>query len=345
MAQRKALTKDDLNPMVRNLPALMLFVAVAVPPGGADEGIELSPHWRAGDNAYVEISQVVEQSVAPVADGAAPIRTHIETTHGLRRKIVRAGADGFRIEYTLDRFRHAIRSDALTFACDSDAPATASAPAGVAAALRSVLGGQASLEIDAGGDIRFFSGLGDARRELERVAAENVVLAKVRDDLDDDACRFRWGQALLAPYAFRKVKPGDRWQREIQQTNPSTGRLAYLFEFELREVTAKEGRPAAIITYKGNVRGLDPPPSRPGGLEMSLRDGTFSGAAQYDVQRGEMIAWTQDAELTVDVARRAPDGARSAAMTLRQKIGTTVGVLTIEQRDAQRTARSTPSGG
>lgn len=338
------MTKEYLK-MSRLRSVAVLTAILFVLTARADDGVELTPHWKAGDNAYVELSQVVEQLVTPDGTAGAPIRTHIETTHGLKRKVVRAGADGFRLEYSFDRFRHAIRSDALSFAYDTDGPATASAPAGVAAALRSVLGGQASLEIDPGGDIRFFSGLGDARRELEHLATENVVLAKVRDDLDDDACRFRWGQVLLAPYAFRAVKPGDRWQREIQQANPSTGKLTYLFDFELREVATKDSRPSAVITYKGTVRGAEKAAPRPDGLELALRDGSFTGVAHYDIQRGEIVAWAQDAELTVDVTRRGKDGAPGPALVLNQKIGTTVRVLTTEQREAQRAARPASSGG
>lgn len=331
--------------MTRHARLVVSLLLFTLPHAARADELVLTPRWRAGDTAYVELAQLVEQSVAPAAAADQPIRTRIETTHGLRRKIVRAGADGVRLLYTLERFRHAITSDGLNFSFDSDAPSAASAPAGVAAALGSVLGGQASIEFGPDGAITFFSGLGDARRQLDRLSADNLVLAKLRDDLDDDACQFRWGQAQLAPYAFRAVNPGDQWQREIRQANPSIGTLIYSYDCKFRGTQQRAGRATALIEYSGAVRGDTPADFVPAQkIGMKLRPSTFAGVAHYDLERGEIVSYAQQAELTVDVALR--DGqASGGALLLVQKLATSVRVLTDEQRQAERAARAAPGRG
>src|SRR5262249_17034907 len=150
-----------------------------------------------------------------------------------------------------------------------------------------MVGQSLTMVIDKEGKGRSFTGMKAILEKCEAAAGGNPLFEGIKVEIDDEVQKVQWGELRTALFAFREVKPGDTWTREIRQTHHPVRIVEY--KVTLAEIGRKDGRAIARVTYAATMRPPEnaKPEPLPQGMSAEFLSGRMEGEAIFDIDAGE----------------------------------------------------------
>lgn len=292
----------------------------AAPRAHGQEAVSLSPKFEKGRSVYIEQSTSTIRSMQRDA-GAAPQTTKSESLYTMKATVLDVEAQGAaRVRFVVDRVRWSDDTFANP-AIDTQAN-LGDSPVGAAAVAKALLGKTVDMRMTPD----------RCEPDREQIAALQVALSQaigsdarmmfLLDEFSLERFRYSWGEARLALFANKSVKPLDSWERALRQTMPDGNETQYNYKCKLGAVETREGRKVATLQFSGDIRQNESSvlkSSADRDVQMNLKSGTFSGSAIFDIERGEFTNQDTAAKLEVEVKARDARG-EIREMRLRQVI-------------------------
>lgn len=327
----------------------MLVIAISLLLAGmaAAQSADLSPKFKIGDTAYLEVSQDVTQKVTGGRfgpEGRTLDWTNLRTVRQVVQSISEKTGTSFAL--TFDRVKRTTAGPVPPpQAYDSDAPAAASSdpPNVLATMLGPIVGMTIEMTFDSRGYVTKLRGMDKVLDKVEDAAAGSSVFEQSRDEYSDDAARILWGDARMALYAFRVAKVGDTWGRTFSLYSLTAGDLTQSIECRFDRIEEKDGRKFAVINYTSRIRrspDAATPPSVMGRV-LTYERGDGEGSAWFDIEQGLIVRETEKSTVLVAGKEPGPEPGTTADLRFERTTHQTVTRLTEAERAAQRKAAAT----
>lgn len=295
-----------------------------VNPSAATDAITLLPRYEKGAVDYFETSQTIERELIRGDDAT---RSAVTQTIGMQREVMEVNNDGSAdVRMTFQRFGRIDDTGRapLDYDTDRDDYGRSSTPLGQA--LRALIGSQFRVALDREGDLTSQVGLGNV---LERatIGADQPTRLALVTELAEDRVSYRWGTAIYALCSPDPVSVGDKWTRVVTQEDQATGSRTNYYYNTLERITEEDGRRLAIIRFTGEIKQDQP------GL-FTLINGTFEGTAAYDIERGQFVRKSTQAEMRWRLGAAPTEGEDDNAIRVTNRANETVRIMTPDERAA-----------
>ncbi len=293
---------------------------VGLPVAHAQDAVSLSPKFEKGRSAYIEQSTSTIRSMQRDAASATQT-TKSESLYAMRATILDVDQHGAaRVRVGIDRVRWA---DAAFANPPVDTRANlGDSPVGAGAVAKALLGKSVEMRMAADRCEPDPAQIAALQAALTQAIGSDARLMFLLDEFSLDRFRYSWGEARLALYANKSVKPRDRWERALRQTMPDGNETQYNYKCSLEAIETREGRKVATVAFSGDIRQNENSALKSSAdrdVQMTLKSGTFSGSAIFDIERGELSSQDTAAKLEVEVQARDAKG-EIREMRLRQVI-------------------------
>lgn len=299
--------------------AAALCVA-GLPAAHAQESVPLSPKFEKGRSVYIEQSTSTIRSMQ--RDTATPPQTtKSESLYSMRATVLEVDDHGgARVRFLIDRVRWA--DDSFANPPVDSRSNLGENPVGAAAVAKALLGKSV--------DMRMTQDRCDPDRDqiaaiqgaLNQAIGSDARLMYLLDEFSLERFRYSWGDARLALFPNKVVKPYESWERTLRQIMPDGNETQYIYKCKLTSVDTRDGRKVATLAFSGDIRqneNSELKSSADRDVQMILKSGSFSGSADFDIERGELSSQDTSAKLEVEVKARDAKG-EVREMRLRQVI-------------------------
>lgn len=157
-----------------------------------------------------------------------------------------------------------------------------------------------------GAKIRFFL---DASNKVERMEGMDTLVQRLstgKQDPSTDSLKAMFNEGyfkqMVSANQFlpsKPVQPGDTWpvHMELPMTGLGTMMLDYNVTFKSWEMHGK--RNCARLEYDGSIKLNSDATPAPGGLKLTIPEGTTSGVSWFDPELGIVIDSDMDQDMTV----------------------------------------------
>lgn len=322
--------------------------------------VQLNPKLRVGTVAYIEQVLEIEQKIGANAL-LGPERT-VKSRHlrcmryqimsGLKRAETRLLLTYDRILIETETFGGPISFDSDAHTTDAEdrgatpphanKPAVANAAAAIA---RPMLGKSITVHVGQDGRVRGLTGMDKILDAVEESAAGNFLFAPMMTEFTSAGARFTWADSRFAPYAYRPVSVGQTWRMTVHHVDVYLGALDYVYDCRLDRFFESKGRKIARVAYTGTIRRT--PNSAPGtrlfNVLSKLKSGSFTGDADYDIDRGEFVKQSTQWTLLLDSSVTGSKVGEDITFAQEIKSIETFSLLSEEQRRKQRVPGATTS--
>ncbi len=323
--------------LIRVLPVVAVACLTLPIAAMAGEKVKLQAEFPEGRQRYVEVSRETKQTVRGGPMGGESKLT-VTTLDGVIEKVVSASKKRVELDLTADRKAMQLEHPALgRHAYDSDLSSDDASPQ-LREILAPVIGMTLSLTMDRA--YRSSSAKGTeaiAKKMADGASPGNVFFMSSKDELDDANAAADWGVRRFWMLPNKKLAVGATWTRRREESIPSRGGLRYEAKCKFDRLEQQDGRKVAIITYTGTVTADASDPPKPGttGLTTTHVEGTFTGTATFDVQRGEITKREETSTSKLEaVFQRGPQ--KMPAMNIDLTIKTTTKIKSVHDREVEK---------
>lgn len=336
---------------MRAIAVSLLFAGAA-----AAQSADLSPKFKVGDVAYLEVSQDVTQKVTGGRfgpEGRTLNWTNLRTIKQVVQSISEKSGTSFAM--TFDRVKRttagpvpppqAYDSDASTAASADTAnpPAGGDAPNPLATMLGPIVGMTIEMTFDSRGYVTKLQGMDKVLDKVEDAAAGSGIFEQSRDEYSDDATRILWGDARMALYAYRVAKVGDTWGRTFSLYSLTAGDLTQSMECRFDRIEEKDGRKFAVIKFTSRIRRSPDAPTPPSvmGRVLNYERGDVEGSAWLDLELGLIVRETEQSTVLISGKEPGSEPGTTADLRFERTTRQTVTRLSEAERTTQRKAAAT----
>jgi outer membrane protein assembly factor BamB len=275
------------------------FCLAVVASARAADSVLLKPRPSGSTNSYVEFATDTVQKMAGL-DGK-PMEIKSRSLFGLLHQA--APQEGAMvIEVTLDRLVGSMSfTEAIKSHYDSDDPEYEEASPMHRDAFGPILNMTLTLKMDEEGSATAVEGGEPVRTKLKALGEQNFVAKSLAEtELTDRQIMSTFGEWPVVLCANREVKVGQGWNRTQKDEYPQVGRVIVNYECKLDRIEKVDGRETAVVTYKGTI--IKDPDEKPAkDQRLGKIDGSFSGIARFDVEKGRFIEIQRDTTAKLEV--------------------------------------------
>lgn len=318
-------SKSALRLVLISVP-LFTFSAVI-----ADDTVALFPKWVKGHTTYVEWQMDSRFVWTPDEDPGHRSITKRFLVLGLLHEVESLFPNGgARVRLTVERLAFAEDDQEERIWYDTDVGGGEDRSSPFVETFHSLLGQSVMIEFDDTGRVTALTGLDALAQMVESRPDEHGHIGAATYWLEEQCFRFLWAQ-FYSRYAFKEVRVGDTWSRELES---QWGR--YRFEYRLKRVGAGDnGTPVAAVTYVVDPVKLPVVPSEDGRGRYEVVESRVRGTALFDIGGGEWIRAHESGESKVKTTHTDPDSGEVYTGGARTSSTEKLLVLTKAQRRAQ----------
>jgi outer membrane protein assembly factor BamB len=278
---------------------ITLILLASASLGRAADSVILKPRFDVATDTYVEFdTQAVQKMPGP--DGK-PMEITSGSLYGILQKTTPKD-DGVEIDATLDRLMGSMSfSPAIKSSYDSDEPDNEEASPDYRDAFALILNAPIKISINADGLATAVSGAEPVRKKLLGMGDQNFIAKSLAEaDLTDRQVMSTFGELPLVLLPNREVKVGETWNKTQKDEYQQVGRVIVTYDCKLDRIEKAGGREMAIVTFKGRiVKDTDEKPTKD--HRLGAVDGSFTGTAKFDVQKGQFVEIARDAKAKLEV--------------------------------------------
>ncbi len=326
------------SPIIRSMSfAAVAYLALPIA-AMADEKVQFKAKFPEGRQRYVEVSRETDQVVrgGPMAGGE--MKLTVTTIDGVIEKVITSSKKRVELALTAERKAMRLTHPALgRHAYDTDLSGN-DASRQLRGILAPALGMTLTLKMDRAYRNASVTGMeAIAEKIAAGVSPGNVFFASIKDELDDANAAADWGERRFWMLPTEKLGVGAIWTRLREESMPSRGGLKYEAKCKFDRLDQQDGRQVAIISYTGTVTADPKAPPKPGstGLTTSVVEGTFTGTATFDIQRGEITKREETSKTKMEAAFQGGPQ-KMPAMDVDLTIKTTTKIKSLQDREVEK---------
>lgn len=180
-----------------------------------------------------------------------------------------------------------------------------------------------------GSKIRFFL---DASNVVERIEGVDDLVSRLSVGAQSDALASL--KAMYSEGYFKQmmsanqfmppnaVQPGDTWPVHMEFPMATMGTMALDYTFTLQRWEMHGKRNCARLEFTGTIQTKPDPDAKPGGMSISINDGSSSGTSWFDPELGITIDTTmnQDMKIAMQIPQPQNPKAKPGAAARTQSI-------------------------
>ncbi|MBI5864219.1 MAG: hypothetical protein HZB38_06905 [Planctomycetes bacterium] len=312
------------------------FLLLAAAPLRAQESVTLSPKFQKGRAVYIEQTARTTRQVKTAAD-VQPRLARSEITFGFLAVVEDVRDDRLAVmKLTIERIALHDEGGGKPSDIDTDRPAAASQPA-IESAARAMIGKSITMSLRREGCLPREGDLEAVRSAAAPLAGDDPAFSAILGEFALERFRYSWGDARLALFSWRDVKSGESWENSLRQAAADGSSTTYLYRCKLGDIATSEGRPIAEVRFAGDISQSGAGPDARGVI-VRLDDGTFSGSAKFDVQRGEFVVQETNARIRAIATLPARGQSPEQQVTIDQTIDSRTTIEPAETRAKRRSA-------
>lgn len=324
---------------------VVLWGAVGTIAVRAAEKIDLRPHFKPGQNRYVEITDATVQQVSGAMIGNKPMTSRNRSVFGFFEEVLKSTDKLTQVRLTFDR--RAVEVDhpmAGQMKYDTDNETPDAQPDPVGQALNPWIGQSVVLTIDPQGKVVQIDGIDKLRATLAK-AAGGTASQQDEQLLTKDFLGTRLFEARYLVLPNREVAVGEEWTETARVPAAPLGTLISKYKCKLEKVEQRGDRKVAVIHYqvettldKSNAQ-----PAAPGRPQPKIRQIRGEGTLYVDAATGLPIEQKSKSKAEIELSAEGPDGSKGAMkLDIVNDSEFLVRTLSPDQRKKEHPANKTP---
>lgn len=272
----------------------------------AGQSVLLKPKFKTGEKFYAEITSSASQEIKGPMAGPDGMTINVQQIEGMLCEVKSASPESTELEMTFDRVGQFLDMAMMPARFDSDMDDPKDPSNQAAVALGPKLGMSLKMKLGPDGRVVECTGMEDVVAKLEKEALGVALFEQERPALTDERMASQWSTAFGALYPNREVKSGDTWTNTLPYLVPRMGNVTYVFNCKADSIVEEGGRKYLVIRYDGTIQVPEEMKSKPNqyGMVVQKFDGTHSGVAKYDIERG--LITSQHSKQTFDMTMGMP---------------------------------------
>jgi hypothetical protein len=155
-----------------------------------------------------------------------------------------------------------------------------------------------------GAKVQYFM---DASNQVERIEGVDALMSRlgagsatdptagVKNMFNESYLKQMVDGSRYLPH--KPVQPGDTWPVHVEMALGASGNAVMDFNFNLQNWEKHGERNCARLEFQGTMKSTPDANSAPGGMTMSIQDGTASGISWFDPELGLIIESDLDQDM------------------------------------------------
>jgi hypothetical protein len=290
--------------------------------------VELKVKWPVGERVVqdMEMKQASEINVP-----GQPAPTKQNTTMGQKYALTVLNQDaggGPELEFEFLSARMSVETGGkIVMAYDSAKPATENKKNAAADVFSKVVGSKIRFFMDASNNVERMEGVDDLVNRLSTTSQDPSATGLKSTFNEGYFKQVMSANKFLPP---KPVQPGDTWPVQLEFPLTGLGTMTLDYNITLKSWEMHGKRNCARMEFEGSIKLKADATPAPGGMKVSVPDGTTTGVSWFDPDLGIVIDSVVNQDMTMIITLpgnpKARAGAAGQGMTITNQMSETINV-------------------